>query len=199
MASSEVKICNMALGRVGVSSFIDALTESSQEAAVCSQFYESSRDRALVEGRFNFATSRAVLADLGTPPTNWGYRYALPSDCINVHHLVVAGSRNPTAKNRIQFELAEEGGARVLYTDQEQAELVYTKRITNPNLFTPQFESALAWLLASEIAMPLSAQPSMMSNALKMYVREIGIAQAASLNESQEDAEPDCEFITGRN
>lgn len=199
MASSEVKICNMALGRVGVSIFIAALTESSQAATVCNQFYEPCRDRALVDGQFNFATSRAVLADLGTPPTNWEYRYALPSDCIDAQKIVLPGSRNPLAKNRIPFELAEEDGARVLYTDQAEAELVYTKRITNPNLFTPQFESALAWLLASEIAMPLSAQPSLMSNALKMYLREIAAAQAASLNESQEDAEPESEFITGRN
>lgn len=199
MASSEVKICNMALGRVGVSIFIDALTEASQAATVCNLFYEPCRDRALVDGRFNFAKSRAVLADLGTPPTNWAYRYALPSDCLDAQRIVSPGSRNPLAKGRIPFELAEEGGARVLYTDQAQAELVYTKRVTNPNLFTPQFESALAWLLASEVGMPLSAAPNLSNNALKMYLSEISAAQAASLNESQEDPEPDCEFITGRN
>lgn len=199
MASSEVKICNMALGRVGVSIFIDALTESSQAAVVCNQFYESSRDRALVEGRFNFATTRATLADLGTPPTNWSYRYALPSDCLDVQRIVTPGIRNPLAKNRIPFELAEEAGARVLYTDQAQAELVYTKRVTNPNLFSPQFESALAWLLASEITMPLAAAPNLATNAFKRYLGEISAAQAASLNEAQEDVEPDSEFISGRN
>lgn len=199
MASSEVNICNMALGRVGVSVFIDALTEASQAATVCNQFYASCRDRALVDGEWDFARSRSTLADLGSPPANWSYRYALPSDFLSAGHLVVPGSRNPTAASRIPFALGEEDGARVLYTDQAQAELVYTKRITNPNLFSPLFESAVAWLLASEIAMPLAAVPSLANNALGMYARALSAAQALSLNQGQEDAEPDSEFITGRN
>lgn len=199
MASSEVKICNMAIGRVGASVFIDALSEASQEANVCSIFYESCRDRVLADGLWDFATSRAVLADLGTPPTNWQYRYALPSDFLASQYLVIEGTRTPLAKSRIPFKLAEENDVRVLYTDQADAELVYTRRITNPNLFSPQFESALAWLLASEIAMPLSAAPNLGGNAFKMYLAAISQAQAASLNEGREDIEPDSEFISGRN
>jgi hypothetical protein len=189
----------MALGRIGQSIFIDALSENSQAADVCNRFYEPCRDMTLADGHWNFATTRVALADLGTPPTNWLYRYALPADCLAARYLVVEGSRNPLAKTRIPFEVAEEDDARVLYTDQEDAELVYTKRQENPNLFSPQFVSALAWLLASEIAMPLSAAPSIGTNAYKMYLNGISQAQAGSLREGQDDVEPDCEFLTGRN
>jgi hypothetical protein len=199
MASSEVAICNMALGRVGISIFIDALNENTQAAKVCNIFYGSCRDTALADGNWNFATKRVALADLGTPPTNWLYRYALPTDCLAARYLTIEGSRNPLAKNRVAFEVAEEDNVRVLYTDQEEAELVYTKRQENPNLFSPPFISALAWLLASEIAMPLSAAPALTDKAYKMYLNCISQAQAASLRESQGDVEPDCEFLTGRN
>lgn len=199
MASSEVAICNMALGRVGQSIFIDSLTENTQAADVCSIFYESCRDATLADGHWNFATSRVALADLGTPPTNWLYRYALPTDCLSTQYLVVPGSRIPLSKDRIKFEVSEEDDVRVLYTDQEEAELVYTKRQENPNMFSPQFVSALAWLLASEIAMPLAAAPALADKAYKMYLNGISQAQAASLREGQSDVEPDCEFLTGRN
>jgi hypothetical protein len=199
MAASEVQICNMALGRIGISIFIDSLTEASQEATVCNVFYGQSRDRALAEGQFNFTTARVALADLGKPPTNWLYRYAMPSDCLAARYLVIAGSRNPLSKQRIPFEVAQEGDVKVLYTDQPEAELVYTRRITNPNLFSPQCVSAIAWLLGSEIGMPLSAAPNLVQKAAQMYAVAISQAQAISANEGQGDTEPDCEFLSGRN
>jgi hypothetical protein len=198
MASSEVKICNMALGRIGQSIFIDSLTERSQAANVCSVFFESCRDAVLADFPWNFATARAVLANLGTPPTNWSYRYALPSDCLTAWYLVINGLREPKANERIPFEVAEENDVRVLYTDQPEAELVYTKRVTNPNLFSPQFVIAFSWLLGSEISMPMSAASGLGDKAFKMYQFTISQAQATSLREGQADPERDCEFLSGR-
>lgn len=198
MASSEVQICNMALGHVGISIFIDSLSEQSQQATVCNLFYEPCRDMALADFDWNFARRRVALADLGTPPTNWLYRYALPADCLAVRYLVVPGSREPRANQRIPYEIAEEGEVRVLYTDQEEAELVYTRRVENPNLFSAQFVKALAQLLASEIAIPLSAVQGLGDRAFKMYRQLKSEAETASLNEHQEGLEADCEFLTGR-
>jgi hypothetical protein len=199
MAVSEVQICNVALGRIGQSIFIDALTERSQAASVCNLFFEPCRDRALADGLWDFATTRVVLADLGANPVNWSYRYALPSDFLAAQYLVIPGIRTPRADQRIPYRLATEGEQRVLYTDLPQAELVYTRRVTNPSLFSPQFNSALSWLIASEIALPLSATPKLAGNAAQMYQIEIAQAQAASLNQHQDDREPESEFITGRN
>lgn len=199
MASSEVEICNLAIGRTGQSIFINSLTEASQAANVCNVFFKPTRDAVLSAFPWNFATARATLADLGTPPTNWAYRYALPADCLTVRHLVVDGIREPLAHERIAFEIAEEGDVRVLYTDCANAELVYTRRITNPNLFSPTFVSALGWLLASEIALPLTSAPGVADRALRMYVTVLGTAQALALNERQGDPERDCAFLTGRN
>jgi hypothetical protein len=199
MASSVVAICNMALGHIGKTIFIDSLSENSQAASVCNVFYEPCRDMALADAHWNFASKRVELADLGTPPTNWLYRYALPTDCIEARYLIVLGSRTPLAKDRIPFELAEENSVRVLYTDQEEAELVYTKRQENPNLFSPQFVFSMSLLLASRIVMPLSAAPALADKMLNMYEIYINKARTASLREGQNDVEPDCEFVTGRN
>lgn len=199
MASSEVAICNMALGHVGISIFIDSLGEASQAANVCRVYFEPARDFALADFDWNFARNRAAMADLGTPPTNWLYRYALPTDCLTVRHLIVAGQREPKANERIPYEIGEEGEVRVLYTDQPEAELVYTRRVTNPNLFSAQFVMALSYLLASHIAMPLAAVSGLGDKALKLYEFTKGKAETASLLEHQEGVERDSDFITGRN
>lgn len=199
MASSVVSICNQAIGRAGISNFIDSLDEASTEASVCSQFYEPCRDFVLAEFPWIFATKRAALASLATAPINWLYRYALPSDCLKAEYIVIPGSRTPLAKSRVPFEVSVENDVKVLYCDVAEAELVYISRVTNPNLFSPSFISALAWYLCSEIAFPLSAAAGIADKALNKYTLAMSAAATASINESQEDAEPESEFITGRN
>ena len=54
--ATVVSICNMALARIGVSSFISNLNEASNEARVLNLFYEQMRDFALRE-RLELRTS----------------------------------------------------------------------------------------------------------------------------------------------
>lgn len=197
--ATVVSICNMALARIGVSSFISNLNEASNEARVLNLFYEQMRDFALRDHHWNFATRRVVLADAGTPPTNWGYKYTYPSDCLKARLIVQQGIRNPRNDQRIAFEIASEGSQRVIYTDQAQAELVYTMRVTDPTLYDPMFESALAYLLASEVAMPLTVKESVAKAARDAYERVKSQAATHSANEGFEGVEPESELVSARN
>lgn len=196
--ATVVSICNMALARIGVSSFISNLNEASNEARVLNLFYEQMRDFALRDNDWNFARRRVVLANAGTPPTNWAFKYTYPSDCIYARKILMAGMRNPRNDQRIPFEIASEGSQRVIYTDQAQAELVYTARITDPTLYDPMFESALAFLLAAEVAMPLTVKESVANAARNGYERVKSLAAAQSANEGFEGAEPESQLITER-
>lgn len=193
-----VSICNMALARIGVSSFISNLNEASNEARVLNLFYEPMRDFALRDNPWNFATARVVLADAGTPPTNWGYKYTYPSDCLKARYIVPPGIRRPRNDQRIEFEVANSAGQRVILSNQPEAELVYTVRATDPTLFDPMFESALAYLLASEAAMPLSVKPDVAKAARDAYEKIKSLAAAQSMNESFEGVEPESELISVR-
>ena len=59
---SDVQMCNMALARTRAQP-IAALNEGSTESIACSTFYEISRDAALRDHAWNFATRRRTLAD----------------------------------------------------------------------------------------------------------------------------------------
>ena len=196
--ATDVSICNMALARIGVSTFISSLNEASNEARVCSLFYSEVRDRVLRDFPWNFAKKRVTLADAGDPPAEWGYKYGYPSDCLKARYIVPAGLRNPRNDQRVPFEVANDGGLRVIYTNMETAELVYTYRVTDPTLFDAMFASSVAYLLGSEIAMPLSVKSDVARASLAAYEREVQKAAAHSMDEQQEGPEPVSELITVR-
>ena len=192
--ATEVQICNIALSRIGQNQGIDSLAEKSQAAALCDLHYEQCRDDVLSEFDWPFAESRIFLADLGSPPEAWGYRYAYPADCLKARYIALPGMENPPAQSRIPFKVVNAGNSRAVLTNQEQAELVYTMRVTNTGLFSSPFVSALAWRIAAELAMGLTSKPDNYAAAMNSYRVELMRAQALSYEQSQESEPPESEF-----
>lgn len=212
MAQSAVQICNMALARIGVSATMSSLTESSNEARMCSLFYEHCRDQALQTFPWKFARATVALQDIGTPPPGWAYRYRYPNDCLKALRLVYEDGNilnistslygtTTTINAKIGYDVVEDtaNAGRALVANESGLYLEYTKRVEDPTVFDPMFTSALAWLVASEIATPLSADPKYSQFAYQSYTGMINEAIANALNEGYEGREPDCELITGRN
>ena len=85
--SSVVEICNFALGLTGSRAVIAAIDENSKEAYHCNLHYESARDAALRARPWRFAKKYQVLADVGSPPSPWLYRYRYPADCLKARHI----------------------------------------------------------------------------------------------------------------
>lgn len=192
--ANDADICNMALLRSGKTSTIASLDEKSTEASVCRAFYATTRDAVLRALPWPFATRRAFLAPSDEPaPTNWGFAYALPSDCLLIRSVVVPGMRLSRVDQRIPYESA---GTRI-YTDQSQVELLYTARIDDSTLFDSQFISALAWALAVEFALCLAIKPDLANLARQAYRLAVSEAWASAASESSELA-PESEFIAVR-
>lgn len=196
--ASVVQICNMALTRIGQNQLIDSLGEASIAAELCSLHYAECRDQVLRDFPWPFATSRVVLADIGSPPTNWAYRYRYPTDCIQARHITMPGVRNPSSAQRIQFELSNAAGGRAILCDLAQAELVYTARVEDTTYFDPMFTDALVWKLGAELAMGLQARPENYQAAMQNYQMVVSQARADAFNESEQGPEPESDFVTVR-
>jgi hypothetical protein len=99
--SSEVDICNLALGSIGDTARVASISppENSVQAQLCARFYPIARNTLLEMGSWGFATRRVKLA-LVTNPTvqgtndfgTWLYAYALPSECINAIAVIPASA-----------------------------------------------------------------------------------------------------------
>lgn len=197
--SSQVDIYNMALLRIGNGKTIASTSEGSNEANLCNIFYEQCRDYLLRAFPWNFSTKRAVLAvSSATPPTNWTYAYSLPSDYLNIRRIITSGLRSMRSDLKPPFQISTSGSQRILYCDIQTVEIEYTARITDTTLFDPAFVSALAYRLALEIAMPLTVKGEIIQSLERAYMQSVREAAALSMNESQDDPEPDGSFLASR-
>jgi hypothetical protein len=199
MAVTEASICNVALLRVGQRQTIDSLEEATTEAMACKALYPFARDSLLEEVWWSWATKRQVLALTAETRTGWSYVYAFPSDCVTARYLS-ASVRFPAEDQTIPFafEASDDGTARVLLTDQESAELVYTAGITNPNLWSAMARDALAWRLAADLVSALPVKPQLAAQALGMAARRALEAAAADRAQSQLDRPQLAEHLRAR-
>ena len=202
--ASVTDICNMALMRCGSSAAISSLTEKSQEANLCNAFYAQCRDYVLRDFPWGFAQRQVALSELAATageangfPAGWGYKYGYPTDCLMVH-AIYPGTRNPRVDQRVPYQIMSDGAATAIYTDQESAELVYTAKVTDTTLFEPMFISALVFLLASEIALPLTVNPRILEQLRAGYQQAVREAAARNMNESQSLPVPDGEILEAR-
>jgi len=211
---SDVQICNMALAHCGISLLIADLAEKSNQAELCSLFYASTRDKVLQAFPWPFACTCAPLQDLGNPPANWGFRYLYPTDCLKFRNIVASGcvplspgirpgysaDSAPCTPPRAPFRvgLAADGSCKVIYTDVSGAQGEYTVMVTDPTLFPRTFVNALAWALATELAVPLTTDMQRAQLAQTKYLAALLEAGADLLNENEDGPQPESDFIRCR-
>lgn len=227
MATAEAQICNKALGRIGVKTWIDDLTtDQSEEAEACNVFYVDERDSLLKRFPWPFATKRAQLVLLANESrSGWAYCYALPSDCLQARYIwpnglnqilytpvqpsnlsgVWTNPRTPRYDQRVPYAIEKQTNSddMMICCDfgssvNGQPELVYTARITDVSKFSPLFTDALAWLLAQDIAMPLTMNVERYKLAKEEAHEALTLCEAEALKEQQEDVPPDSESIAVR-
>lgn len=153
MATSEVKICNKALTRLGARTISD-LTGTGTEEMLCNQFYADTRDLLLTEYDWPFAIGRVQLAQLsGDTMSKYDYKYQLPLN-PEIHRLIGLINIADETYEDLDEEWVIEG--KELHTDQTPCAIKYIKTITDPNKFTRTFIEATALRLASQICIKLT-------------------------------------------
>jgi len=190
--ASKIDVFNMALGHIGTSSTVADELERSPERVICTRYWDTCRDALLSykDMRWGFAEASVTLADLGSPPLGWGFRYRYPNDAVNVEGVVGATGRVEPVELTPKFEVQWEADGRVILCDVEAAVLRYTKRVTEVERWPSSFVEAMAYRLASMIVMPLKNDPATRNDLLTLADQFAQIAMAASLNEGEPDNAP---------
>lgn len=197
--SSDIEICNVALSRVAITQPIASFTERSKPAEQCRVFYAQLRDLVLQAFPWPFAESIVALADLGSPAPGWAFRYRYPSDCLKVRSIVEPGQRRAmTNEQQIAFKIGYDSGGKVIHTDQPQAACRFTFKVEDSTFFDPNFADVLAWRLAMDLALPLTSKIDLQQFATQQYNLSLSLAKGAAFQESQDDPDPESEFIRVR-
>ena len=170
--ATEVSICSNALRRLGDDP-ITSLTDDTERARLCNAFYQDSRDLVLRSHPWNFAITRASLAQLSnTPAYGYNYMYALPTDpyCLRVLEMEYAD---------YIFKIENDAtNGRVLVTNESTAKILYIARITNPTLFDSMFVETLTSKLAADLAYPITGSVQLQGQMEKMYRDKLSEARS---------------------
>lgn len=196
---SAVETCNLALSHVGAYG-IQALSDRTKEARECNRLYDPSR-RAMLEAHdWSVARKREALALRSETYSGWDYAYSWPTDCIAPRKIYdESGSLTGTVYDpendtyyqagKVKFEVAvnDDLNRRIILTDKEDAELIYTADLEDVNLFTSLMVQAHAYRLAADLAIPLRADSKLGQQMLNAFNSLVATAQAVNANAEQKD------------
>jgi hypothetical protein len=181
--ASEVDICNLAIRRVGGNTIQELNPSGSLESRLCNGLFDFARDGTLRDVDWGFARRQALLAELTDTITGYDFVYKYPSDCITAREIYNSAKSNDDDLIDFIISLSSDGLQKVILTDEPTAELIYTKKVTNPALFDSMFVDALAYRIAADLAIPLRGDATIQQSFARAYGQAIGSAKATTLNE----------------
>jgi len=201
--ASVAQICNMALSHIGSDARVSTISppDGSVEAGHCATFYDLARTEMIEPGNWRFALKREALAEITNESTVWLFAYTLPSDCLRPLRILTP-SLGVTVFTQDEVEVLQDDGnsarftveGSTIFSNEEDAVLLYVQDITDTTKFTPSFTSALSYLLSSYLAGPIVKGNEGAKLGDSMRQRAMSIADTAA-TASANAGSTDTEFV----
>ncbi len=177
---SETDLLNDALCQIGATR-ITGIDEGSINANHCQLFYPSLRDDLLRAAHWRFATARVELVqDVAKPLFEFAFQYSLPPDFLKIREY---NGASLDTTNLALFERATvrryEIEGRKLVTNDAEAKIVFTQRITDPNIFDSLFYQTLTTWLASKLSNAITKDTN---RSLALLTKAIQVLLPMALN-----------------
>lgn len=183
--ATELGIVNSALIKLGVE-IISALPGTTRQGAIANEQYAKIRDELLYEHPWNFSMKRAALTSTGVTPTfDFGYEYNLPADCLRVW------------ATQYEEDFYQVEGNK-LYSNYSALKIRYISKVTNPDLFSPQFCELLSLKLAADLAFVLVQSNTLKATLLQEYTVKLRDARSHDGQENPSYPLTDDLFIESR-
>lgn len=218
--SSQVELCNMALGHCRAGSIQD-IDESSTEAEYCKLYYDTALDFLLEDNPWKFTKVVEALALFSEEPLTWIYSYAYPTNCLQINEVIPNIDINTGNGNEIiyrneyynvnfdilkQYKVPYEtalnsDGSQAIWTNEPDAYIAYTKRQTDPNMYSASFKLAFSHYLASLVAVSVTGEKKggvIAESQLRIYQRMIDRAVMNNEIEKYRGAPRESDMITVR-
>lgn len=156
---------------------------------------------------------------LDQPPQPWLYEYELPSDYLKARYIPAvlqqSNGQTPVLSNMnlapppfldrvaIPFIIAidtdsDDNEIKVLLTNWQQAQLVYTAAVTNPDLWDSQFVTAFVAVLAAFFVNPLNRNAQLAGEQIQIAKGMIDAARISDGNEGPSTIDHVPDWISAR-
>lgn len=177
--ASQIDIYNKALGRIGGGE-VRVEGENTRQNIECNKAWKGLAEPVLRAHDWNFARHTVMGIPLpGTPlQTRWAYEHKWPIKCVAVRYLY---TDDPSCPHKHEIALSTDDPEQVaVFSNVEEPKIVYTRSVERTVMWDASFVDAIAWKLASDIAVPLTQSERRASVSLQAYFATI--TQARSLN-----------------
>lgn len=203
---ASTRVCNIALGKIGISQTIASLgTDLTENAAQMRLHYATELEATLRSYPWAFATkydsALTFVAGTEAVPVNddWLYAYRPPLDCVFVRRIVTLAKRGFEPAPEL-FRIGQDATGDVIFTNRLDPTIEYTCR---PDCSAGRgdalFRAAFAWRLAAAVAPALTRIKGKEEQCLMEFEKALERARVADNREQQQDVEPpDAEWIRGR-
>lgn len=197
--SNPADIVNIALSRMGYQKRVGNLFDGSRAANAALDIYSQTRDTKMQEKDWDFAEANiaAVLLKsapvdyvppntwdpVNYPPQPWRYGYQYPADCLKVRYLkgnsfFVAVNVDPQP---LLWEVVNDNGTvptrRMVVSNTQYALMTYTRQVTDPTQWPPDFVDAFVAAISRRLAPFLK---DMQAAQMEATDEQIATALAAS-------------------
>lgn len=181
MGYSNVDLANRALDHLG-REHIASMTEASTAARRINDVFEATVHEALEWAPWTFARSIRALAQVTNDwDERWTYKYDEPGDAAKVLRLV--SSYDPVGPG-VPISYQRLGGA--IYTNLADAKAEIVVKSLSTGSMPVSFLTAVSFLLARNVAMPLTRKSSTWRDMDALWRNYVGLA--SSFDASQEPA-----------
>lgn len=176
---------------------------------------------ALVVSKAAQGTPENPNGTLAVPRLPWRYSYSYPARCLKARYILpygqpagppgvplVSGGLVSTAimrtrRDAVPFEEAVDYDTqgnpfKVVLTNQYQAQLVFTARITDPTIWDTLFVTAFVGRMAKKLAQPLTGDKTLVKIAIQAGTEAEGEAAEANANEGITILDHTPEWIAAR-
>lgn len=199
--SSKTEMANLAISHLGQGKEIaNVETEKSSEAATMRRLQPVVIEMFLKNFPYSFCNVTVALNLVESDPNDeWSFSYRVPTDCLKPIR-ILSGIRNDNRQTRVPYKIGKDDQGELIYTDQESAELEYIQFVDDPSKYPVDVFLAMSFLLAG-LAAPrmLGEDPFKMGErAMKMYQYFKGQADAADVNDQQQEEPPEAEAVRAR-
>jgi hypothetical protein len=178
---SSTDIVNIALRLLGDAG-ISSLTDQTPSALLMNELYDVTRDYLVRSFNWKFAIKRAALSQLSgvtvdqfrqlTRDMVTGlFVYGLPSDYLRI--LQTDSDPAPYKIESVVTNTSTQAQQLVLLSDIQTLAIRYISRITDTNLFDPNFIMALAARLSMEACIPITGSEKKLESFARIYEEKI--------------------------
>jgi len=145
-----------------------------------------------------WSTDEDDAPDYANP--DWTYAYRYPSDCLFARRIteVAEGTQRRFDPTPIPFRVGRDENGLLIYTNEEDANLEYTMIDCEDMWSDDLFLDAFTWRLAAKLAPGLGRAEKTAQECLAAAELTIKVAATVAMNEGQQEAPGEAEWIRNR-